>query len=77
MVVSRVGVCVWAIVMGAAMCIAQAAGINVNWLITIIGTPITSNRIHCRRVKRVYSRSVSGVILGMIMTNNRLRPTTE
>ncbi|BDA49838.1 Urea-proton symporter DUR3 [Coccomyxa sp. Obi] len=36
-VVSRVGVCVWAIVMGAAMCIAQAAGINVNWLITIIG----------------------------------------
>lgn len=39
--VSRVGVCVWAIIMGAAMCIAQAAGINVNWLITIIGAPGT------------------------------------
>ncbi len=37
MLVSRVGVCVWAVIMGAIMCIAQDAGINVNWLITIIG----------------------------------------
>lgn len=35
--VSRIAVCVWAVVMGCAMCIAQAASINVNWLITIIG----------------------------------------
>jgi hypothetical protein len=35
--VSRVLVCVWAIIMGAIMCIAQATNINVNWLITIIG----------------------------------------
>lgn len=38
-VVSRVSVCIWAIIMGIAMSIAQAATINVNWLITIIGTP--------------------------------------
>ena len=37
--VSRIAVCVWAIIMGCAMCIAQAANINVNWLITIIGAP--------------------------------------
>ena len=36
-VVSRVSVCIWAIIMGIAMSIAQAATINVNWLITIIG----------------------------------------
>lgn len=35
--VSRIGVCVWAVIMGIAMTIAQAASINVNWLITIIG----------------------------------------
>ena len=35
--VSRVGVCVWAVIMGCIMSIAQVAGINVNWLITIIG----------------------------------------
>lgn len=35
--VSRASVCFWAIVMGCAMSIAQAATINVNWLITIIG----------------------------------------
>ena len=34
---SRIAVCVWALIMGAIMCIAQVAGINVNWLITIIG----------------------------------------
>ena len=38
--VSRVGVCIWAIIMGCAMSIAQAATINVNWLITIIGALI-------------------------------------
>ena len=37
--VSRVSVCVWAIIMGCAMSIAQAATINVNWLITIVGSP--------------------------------------
>lgn len=35
--VSRVGVCCWAVFMGALMCVAQVANINVNWLITIIG----------------------------------------
>ena len=35
--VSRIGVCVWAVFMGVIMCIAQVANINVNWLVTIIG----------------------------------------
>eukprot|EP00891_Asterochloris_glomerata_P002745 jgi/Astpho2/2745/Aster-00924 len=35
--ISRCGVGVWAIVMGLAMTVVQAAHINVNWLITVIG----------------------------------------
>ena len=37
MTVSRVAVLVWAIIMGIAMCIAQVANINVNWLVLLIG----------------------------------------
>ena len=37
--VSRIMVFVWAVVMGCAMSVAQVAGINVNFLITIIGAP--------------------------------------
>ena len=37
--VSRIAVAVWAIIMGIAMCIAQVAGINVNWLVLLIGEP--------------------------------------
>ncbi len=35
--VSRIAVVIWAIIMGIIMCIAQAANINVDWLILIIG----------------------------------------
>ena len=35
--VSRVAVAVWAVIMGIAMCIAQVANINVNWLVLLIG----------------------------------------
>ena len=28
---------IWAIIMGCAMCIAQVAQINVNWLVLLIG----------------------------------------
>lgn len=28
---------VWAVIMGIAMCIAQVAMINVNWLVLLIG----------------------------------------
>ena len=35
--VSRIAVAVWAIIMGIAMCIAQVANININWLILLIG----------------------------------------
>ena len=38
--VSRVAVAVWAVIMGIAMCIAQVAGINVNWLVLLIGEPL-------------------------------------
>ena len=38
--VSRIAVAVWAIIMGIAMCIAQVAGINVNWLVLLIGEPL-------------------------------------
>lgn len=37
MTVSRVAVAVWAVIMGIAMCIAQVANINVNWLVLLIG----------------------------------------
>ena len=47
-VVSRVSVCIWAIIMGIAMSIAQAATINVNWLITIIGARVcASSHLTC------------------------------
>ena len=39
--VSRIAVAVWAIIMGCAMCIAQVAQINVNWLVLLIGVPLT------------------------------------
>ena len=35
--VSRTAVTAWAIIMGIAMCIAQVANINVNWLVLLIG----------------------------------------
>ena len=35
--VSRIAVAVWAVIMGIAMCIAQVANININWLILLIG----------------------------------------
>ena len=40
--VSRLGVFIWAIVMGCAMSVAQKASINVNFLITIIGALLLS-----------------------------------
>ena len=40
--VSRIAVAVWAIIMGIAMCIAQVANININWLILLIGAHLSS-----------------------------------
>ncbi|KAK9816495.1 hypothetical protein WJX72_001008 [[Myrmecia] bisecta] len=37
LMVSRISVCIWAVIMGCASCIVQAASINVNWLIIVIG----------------------------------------
>ena len=34
---SRIGIVVWGIVAGAATCVVNKAGINVNWMIIIIG----------------------------------------
>ena len=47
--VSRIAVAVWAIIMGIAMCIAQVANININWLILLIGVCLLrcSLRMHC------------------------------
>ena len=47
--VSRIAVAVWAVIMGIAMCIAQVANININWLILLIGAHSSSAslRMHC------------------------------
>ena len=47
--VSRIAVAVWAVIMGIAMCIAQVANININWLILLIGAHSlrSSLRTHC------------------------------
>ena len=47
--VSRIAVAVWAVIMGIAMCIAQVANININWLILLIGALSSSSslRMHC------------------------------
>ena len=47
--VSRIAVAVWAVIMGIAMCIAQVANININWLILLIGahSSCSSLRMHC------------------------------
>lgn len=36
---------VWALIMGCAMCIAQVAQINVNWLVLLIGV-LTMSYFH-------------------------------
>lgn len=56
--VSRVGVCVWAVIMGAIMCIAQVAGINVNWLITIIGAARCQHPTFWQRGRLILRSSV-------------------
>ena len=47
--VSRIAVAVWAVIMGIAMCIAQVANININWLILLIGARLSSCSLcmHC------------------------------
>ena len=62
--VSRISVCVWAVIMGCAMSIAQAATINVNWLITIIGEPCLPQ---CRRGQSWRCCNVACTMLSQIL----------
>lgn len=45
--VSRIAVAVWAVIMGCAMCVAQVAQINVNWLVLLIGALLVCSHPCC------------------------------
>ena len=73
--VSRVGVCIWAIIMGCAMSIAQAATINVNWLITIIGALIVSvlrNGLTAMNIDSNYQNLATGVLVILAVAFDQL-----